>query len=211
MPLFLGVEGLTGSGKSTQAHLLASALRSRGLAVTETREPGGTPIGDRLRELILNPASPDATPLPTVFMLSASRAEHVAEVTRPALERGEVVSCDRFSESTRAYQGFGLGVPIEKVEDSTSIAVQAVRPRPVIYIAVPAYVGIERLDTRGAQDRIDAQTRAFHERVRDGYFELMRREPDRWVCIDGNRPPGEVHRSVLAVVDRLLERVPDAV
>jgi dTMP kinase len=206
MPLFITFEGPDGSGKSTQARLLATYLRARGCPVTETREPGGTPMGERLRELFLSPESPSATPLAMTFLLSAARTQHVTEVIEPALRRGHIVVCDRFADSTLAYQSFGEGVALDDVLELTRIATRGVRPDVSIFVDIPPEIGLERVDRRGARNRLDAQALAFHRRVHDGYIQLIRRAPARWICVDGAEPPDAVHRDIVAALEPMLER-----
>lgn len=211
MPLFISFEGPDGSGKSTQARLLAEALRQRRVAVTETREPGGTELGERLRNLILDPLAPDAAPLTMTLLLSASRSQLVADVICPALRRGHIVIVDRFADSTIAYQSFGLGVPRETVEAVTAIATGGVLPDVRVYVDVPAELGLQRVSERGARNRLDVQTLAFHQRVREGYLQLIREAPHRWIVIDGVGSPQTVHAAVMSAIDPLLESVADAV
>jgi len=206
MPLFISLEGPDGSGKSTQARLLVDALRRRGLAVTESREPGGTELGDRIRELVLHPEAPPATPLVMAFLLSASRSQLVSEIVAPALLEGRTVVVDRFADSTVAYQSFGLGVPREIVETLTGIATGGVLPDIRVYIDVPADLGLERVASRGDRNRLDAETLTFHERVRGGYLQLISEEPHRWICVDGAASPPLVHCSIMAALEPVLER-----
>lgn len=211
MALFVSFEGPDGGGKSTQARLLAAALRLRGYRVTETREPGGTPLGERLRDVILNPESPPATPLAMTLLLSAARAQLVHDVIKPALHSGGIVIADRFADSTVAYQAFGLGLNLDTVRDLTHIATEGLQPDIVLYVDVLPEVGLGRVATRTEWNRLDAQNREFHERVRQGYLQLARDDPDRWIVIDGNAPAEAVHRTVLRAIDPLLSRVPNAV
>jgi dTMP kinase len=211
MPLFIAFEGLDGGGKSTQARLLAEALRQRGYAVTETREPGGTALGEGIRGLLLEPDAPPATPLAAAFLLSAARAQLVSEVIAPALARGEVVIADRFADSTVAYQAFGYGLDQEGMVRLVAIATGGLRPDVVVYIDVEPGVGLQRVEARGAGNRFDAETLAFHRRVRQGYRQLAALEPGRWVTVDGAESPDLVHRAVLRALEPFLTRVAEAV
>jgi dTMP kinase len=206
MPLFITFEGPDGSGKSTQARMLADYLRAGGHPVIETREPGGTPIGERLRELFLSPEAPAATPLAMTFLLSAARSQHVTEVIVPGLRQGHSVISDRFADSTVAYQSFGEGVALEDVLELTRIATGGVEPDVSIFVDIPPEIGLQRVDQRGARNRLDSQTLAFHRRVRDGYSQLIRRDPARWICVDGTASPTTVHQDIVAALAPMLER-----
>lgn len=211
MPLFISFEGPDGSGKSTQTRRLASALRRRGFPVTETREPGGTPLGDRIRELLLDPHSPPATPLTMTLLLSASRSQLVTEVILPAIRAGHIVIADRFADSTVAYQSFGLGVPRSAVERITEIATQGVRPDVRVYVDVPVEVGLERVAARGERNRLDEWEIAFHQRVRDGYRELIHENAEGWLQIDGADSPERVHAAIMRELTPFLENQAAAV
>jgi len=204
MSLFISFEGLDGSGKSTQAVMLAAELRARGLPVLETREPGSTPLGERLRELILDPGSPAPTPRAMALLLSAARAQLVEEVIRPALESGATVITDRFADSTIAYQSFGLGLNRDALEELTSFTTTGLRPGRVILVDIAPEIAMQRSKNRGDRDRLDAQTLAFHRRVRDGYQYLAAGEPERWRRVDGAQSVENVHRCVLVAVEPIL-------
>ncbi len=204
MSLFISFEGLDGSGKSTQAVMLAAALRACDRLVLETREPGGTPLGERVRELILDPSSPAPTPRAMALLLSAARAQLVEEVIRPALELGTTVITDRYADSTIAYQSFGLGLNREALEAITSFTTTGVRPDRVILVDIEPETAMQRSKNRGRRDRLDAQTLAFHRRVRDGYEFLAAREPQLWSRVDGAQSVETVHRCVLAAVEPIL-------
>ncbi|HEX8919593.1 MAG TPA: dTMP kinase [Chloroflexota bacterium] len=211
MPLFISFEGPDGSGKSTQAHLLARVLQSRGLRVVETREPGGTPLGERVRDVALNPHSPPATPLALAFLMSAARAQLVAEVIAPALADGQVVISDRYADSTAAYQGFGLGVDLLDIRELTRIATGGISPDVIVYVDIPVELGLERVAARGFANRLDEQTLAFHRRVRDGYQTLARQEPRRWLVVDGAANELTVHQRVMHSLEPFLNEIMDPV
>lgn len=168
--------------------------------MTVTREPGGTPLGDELRRLILDPAVPSATPLVMALMLSASRAQLLHDVISPALARGDVVIVDRYADSTVAYQAFGSGLPLQAVETLTSVATGGLRPDMTIYLDVSPDVGLKRLQARGDPNRLDAETLDFHRRVRAGYEYLIAHDPGRWVRIDGSLDSEQVHSQVVTAV-----------
>ncbi len=204
MPLFISFEGPDGSGKSTQAKMLAEALRARGLGVVETREPGGTPLGEGIRNLILDPASPEMSPLAMALLMSASRAQLLREIILPALGGGKIVIVDRYADSTLAYQSYGLGLDAEVVRNMTAIATDGVQPDVTVYVDVPVEVGLERVAARGMGNRLDAKTVAFHQRVRSGYLDMVQQDPERWFQINGAAHPDQVHREIMALLERHL-------
>jgi dTMP kinase len=204
MGLFVTFEGPDGSGKSTQARMLAAALRGRDYRVTETREPGGTPMGERVRELILGPASPDGSPLTIAFLLSAARAQLVVDVIEPALRAQHIVVCDRFADSMVAYQGYGLGLDLDTVRTLVGIAVQGVYPDISIYVDVEPEVGLARCRTRGEPNRLDRAAVEFHRLVREGYLGEIAREPERWIAVNGDAPPESVHDAILRQLEPFL-------
>jgi dTMP kinase len=197
---FVTFEGIEGSGKSTQLKLLAERLGERAVV---TQEPGGTEIGRALRQVLLDPASHALTPVAELLLYFADRAQNVAEVVRPGLEAGRVVLCDRFVESSLAYQGYGRGLPKDAILRLADLATGGLRPDLIVLLDVPLEVGLGRVGRRGAHDRLESEERAFHERVRRGYFELMAREPDRWLRLDGSAAPEPVFELLWAT---LLER-----
>jgi dTMP kinase len=197
--LFLTIEGIEGSGKTTQVERLGHALGALGREVRTTREPGGTPAGRRIRELLLHGDEPIA-PWTELFLILADRAEHVAALIRPALERGEIVLCDRFSESTLAYQAYGRGLPLATVRAAETAARQGLKPHLTIVLDCPVEVGLERTrKRRGAAgaDRFESEAETFHERVRSGFLELAREDAARIVVVDGSHDPDEVHTEIL--------------
>jgi dTMP kinase len=197
---FVTFEGIEGSGKSTQLKFLAERLGERAVV---TQEPGGTEIGRALRQVLLDPASHALTPVAELLLYFADRAQNVAEVVRPGLEAGRVVLCDRFVESSLAYQGYGRGLPKDAILRLADLATGGLRPDLIVLLDVPLEVGLGRVGRRGAHDRLESEERAFHERVRRGYFELMAREPDRWLRLDGSAAPEPVFELLWAT---LLER-----
>lgn len=210
MSLFVTFEGPDGSGKSTQARLLAAALRARGHAVVETREPGGTLVGERIRDILLHPSGPPITQLTEALLLNASRAQLLAEVIVPALGRGEIVLCDRYADSTLAYQAYGRGMDEEVIRDLQAIATNGVLPNLTVYVDIEPETGQARTAARGAQNRLDGLDIDFHRRVRAGYRALAAAEPERWLVVDGNDSPEDIHRAILQRVDRVLKEVTNA-
>ncbi|HVB68775.1 MAG TPA: dTMP kinase [Acetobacteraceae bacterium] len=195
---FITLEGGEGAGKSTQARLLAQALRDAGQAVAETREPGGAPGAEALRELLLH--GPTAfVPEAETLLHFAARAEHLARTIRPALAAGRWVVCDRFADSTMAYQGYGLGV--DRAMIATLTALLETKPDLTLVLDVSAATASARLAGRGrAADRYEALDPAFHERVRQGFRDIAAAAPERCVTIDADPAPHAVHAAVLAAV-----------
>lgn len=209
--MFFTIEGIEGGGKTTQVALLAEALRRARLSVRVTREPGGTELGQRIRDLLLHSAA-DVGRLAELFLLLADRAEHVESMIRPALGAGEIVLCDRFSDSTLAYQAFGRELPLDRVRAVESIARQGLQPDLTFVLDCPVTLGLERTRRRrGAEiaDRFESENLGFHERVRQGFLSLAREDQGRMRVIDGSRPAEDVHREILAAsAERLAIEVP---
>jgi dTMP kinase len=208
---FVSLEGPDGAGKSRAAGRLIEHLRARGHDVTLTREPGGTRLGEQIREILLSDSPIERSPQADALLFNAARSQLVEEVIAPALERGEVVVCDRFGGSTLAYQGYGAGVDLTALREVESFATQGTQPDLVLLLDVPVSVGLAR---RGQGDpsqltRFEDQSRhdeAFHQRVRHGYRELAEADPERWRIVDANREPEAVDADVFRVVDEFLER-----
>ena len=204
--LFITFEGGEGAGKSTQAARCAEHLSSRGLEVVVTREPGGTPTAERLREMLLD-GGIELAPLEQVLLLYAARHNHVERVIRPAVERGAVVICDRFSDSTRSYQGAAGGVSAETIESVESLVLQGFGPDLTLVLDMPVDAGFERVRSRGeAADRFEAADRSFHESLRRGFLEIARREPERCRVIDAARGIEAVWTDVRDAVEARLSR-----
>lgn len=197
---FITLEGIEGCGKSTQARLLAETLGPDALL---TREPGGTALGRSIRELLLHRQGP-MEPAAEVLLYFADRAQHVAEVIRPALAAGRSVVCDRYVDSTYAYQGFGRGLPLPLLRHAWRLATGGLVPDLTLFVDVPVQLGLQRIGQRGSLDRLEGETRAFHERVRDGYLALIAEEPERWVALDGTGAESEVAARVQAAVAQRL-------
>lgn len=209
MGLFITFEGPEGSGKSTQARLLAEALKAKGIRVLCTREPGGTAIGEKIRGILHDVRNTAMLPLTEILLYSASRAQHVGEVIRPALARGEVVICDRYAESTLAYQGYGRGLDLEMLRQITTFATGGLRPDLIVYLDLDVQEGLERKRRdqqagRGEWNRMDQEEIAFHRRVRQGYLKMAQEEPTRWLVLDATQPVAVLHQTVCNRVLRLL-------
>jgi dTMP kinase len=207
---FITFEGIEGSGKTTQISLLADYLVAAGRSVRLTREPGGTPIGDQVRKILLDPANAALDPRAELLLYAAGRAQHLAEFIRPALEGGAIVLCDRFSDATYAYQGHGRGLDLELIGDLDRLVTGGMRPDLTILLDIDASKGLARARGRnsrhglGAEARFENEHLPFHERVRRGYLELARREPGRFRVVDASRQPEAVHREVRQLVEERL-------
>jgi dTMP kinase len=206
---FVTIEGPDGSGKSTQAARLAASLRSAGRAVCLTREPGGTAVGERIRGVLLGLSGEQHAPLTDAFLFNAARIQHVAEVIRPALERGDIVVCDRFADSTLAYQGYGSGADLATLRELEQAVIGTVRPDLTILLDLPVAVGLARRlrGPAGEVSRFEADPAfdvAFHERVRAGYLEMARDEPARWRVVDADGSADGLAARVLRVVEEAL-------
>lgn len=207
--MFITFEGPDGSGKTTQIALLGEYLTEQGYAVCLTREPGGTPIGEQIRAVLHDRANREMVPRAELLLYSASRAQLVDEVIRPALAAGQIVLCDRFYDSSLAYQGYGHGLDLEALRQITAFATGGLRPDLTLYIDIEPQVGLSRRQRDGSAEwnRLDALALEFHERVREGYRRLMAAEPERWVCVDGNRPIEAIQEEIRTLVlERLAQR-----
>lgn len=203
--LFVTFEGPDGAGKTTQIRLLAEALRERGLAVTRTREPGGDVVGERVRDLLLH-AGPDEIRAETELLLfAAARVQNVSGIVRPALESGQVVLCDRFTDSTVAYQGHARGLALDFIEQVNRFATGGLVPDRTFLLDLPPAAGLAR-QRAGEQDRLDSEDLAFHERVRAGFRERAARAPERIVVLDAARPVDSLAKDILADILPLLGR-----
>jgi dTMP kinase len=204
--LFVSFEGGEGSGKSVQAQRLADALRARRRDVVLTREPGGTPAGERIREIVLHAQEIALSPEAQVLLYSTARAQNVRDVILPALEAGKVVIADRFFDSTLAYQGYGHGVPLERIRDVTALACGDLVPDRTFLLDLPVDVGLGRSGWRARNkwDRFEVLDSAFHERVREGYLRLAVAEPTRWVALRAERDEAAIAADVLREVEALL-------
>lgn len=211
--MFITFEGIEGSGKTTQQRRLAAALEAAGRTVVVTKEPGGTPLADRIRALLLDSQSV-IDPIAEVFLFAASRRQHTTEVIEPALVRGEVVLCDRYTDSTLAYQGFGRVIDLDRLRALNRWATNELAPRLTLLFDLPEEEGLRRARSRNAtatndEGRFEAEDLRFHRRVREGFLALAVAEPERFIVIDGNGDADEVHRRMTAALrDRAPELLP---
>jgi dTMP kinase len=206
--VFITLEGPEGSGKTTQIPLLVDWLCGQGYQVELTREPGGTDIGNQIRDVLHDPrnAAMDATA--EILLYSADRAQHVAQRVRPALAAGKIVVSDRYYDSTLAYQGYGRGLDMEMLRTITAFATGGLRPDLTLYLDIAPEEGLERRRANGGEwNRLDAETLDFHRRVRAGYMALIDREPARWVVIDAAKSVEEVQEEIRAKVRMRLGQV----
>lgn len=211
---FITFEGLDGTGKSTQVRKLAAALRKLGHKVVETREPGGTPTGERIRRVLLDSETAGLSPQAEMALMFASRAQHIAEVIEPALERGDIVLCDRFTDSTEAYQGSGRRLGSAAVLELHRVLCGDLQPDLTILLDSNPAASVSRARRRnrraargqGDENRFEQETRAFFVRVREGYFAIAKRERQRVLVIDASGTPGQTHRRILEAVQHKLKR-----
>ncbi len=201
MSLFVSFEGPDGAGKSTQITLVSERISRAGHDVVETREPGGTPLGERVRSVLLDPGDHEIVPRAEALLMTAARAQHVDEVIRPALERGAIVLCDRFVDSTLAYQGAGRGLPQDELTAMQEFALQGIHPDIVILLDIPSDEGIQRRHGSGVPlNRLDQDNSTFHERVRSWYVQAALDDPARWVVFDARRSPEDLADDVAETI-----------
>ncbi|MCC9078428.1 dTMP kinase [Litorilinea aerophila] len=198
MGLLITFEGPEGSGKSTQIRLLAQALADQGLPVLTTREPGGTAIGNAIRALLLDPVHSEMSPRAETLLFTAARAQLVDEIIRPALAAGQIVLCDRYADSTLAYQGYGHGQSLEELRRLNQYATGGLQPDLTIYLDLDPELGLARKQAGAQQEwnRMEEQALDFHRAVRQGYLALAAQEPGRWLVIDATRPVDWVQRAI---------------
>jgi len=201
--LFITFEGIEGCGKSTQAKLLHEYLVSKGLPCILTKEPGGTRLMQRVRELLLDAKTKGLDARAELFLYLADRAQHVKEIIKPALQAGKIVISDRYGDATIAYQGAGRNLPLQEVKHLNKIATGGLIPDITIIIDMPVIDALERIKSR---DRMERESVDFHKRVRAQYLELARLEPERIKVLDGTKSIDEIHTEVKKYVDELLSQ-----
>ena len=208
---FITFEGVEGSGKTTQIQLAGEFLREKGLPVIMTQEPGGTPLGERIREILLNQAGYEISGEAEVFLFAAARAQHTDKLILPALEKGQVILCDRFSDATIAYQAYGRGLPLDAVREICRLASRGLSPRLTLLFDLPVEKGLERAFCRIAgrkedsrEDRFELEHLDFHHRIREGYLTIARQEPGRVKIIDASRDIESTRREVRSILSSFL-------
>jgi len=211
---FITLEGVEGSGKTTQATLLCDYLRSQEIGVVETREPGGTDLGEKARRILLAPADSAPAPIAELLLFLAARAQLVAEVLIPALDKGNWVVCDRFCDATLAYQGYGRGIEIAAIEKLNEMATNALKPDLTALLDLDIGIGIRRAVAAknefardGAGDRMEKEDEDFHGRVREGYLRIAEAEPGRIKVVPVTGSIEDVHRILVSLVEPFLVKV----
>jgi dTMP kinase len=202
--MLITLEGPDGSGKTTQIHRLYDRLVAAGYAPLLTREPGGTPIGDQIRDVLHSLDNHDMVDTTEILLYSASRAQLVAQVIRPALAEGRLVLCDRYADSTMAYQGYGRQLDLDALRVITQFATGGLKPDLTILLDVDVETGLRRKKAAEEWNRMDQQALDFHQRTREGYHALAAAEPDRWVTVDASGPVNQVADRVWQVVAKRL-------
>lgn len=210
---FITIEGLDGCGKSTQLKKLARALRLRGIDVVTTREPGGTPTAEKIRGVLLDSRTSGLSPWAELALMFASRAQHIEELILPSLEHGKFVLCDRFTDSSEAYQGAGRGLGVEPIHQLHQTLCQGLQPDLTILMDSDVHSSVERARRRNDakkkprsadENRFEQENRKFFERVRQGFAAIARREPERVAEVDARRSIGAVHADILKIVQQRL-------
>ena len=209
MSLFVTFEGPDGSGKTTQIRLLRAYLEEKGYPICQTREPGGTSIGDQVRQVLHDPANAEMRATTEILLYSASRAQLVEEVIRPALACNQIVLCDRYAESTLAYQGSGRQLDLDVLGTVTAFATGRLRPDLIVYLDIPVEEGLHRKrrahETEDDElNRMDQQAVDFYQRVRRGYLRLAEEEPDRWLIVDARQPVEAIQQVIRKKASALL-------
>ena len=202
---FITIEGIEGTGKSTHMERLVRRIREAGHDVQTAREPGGTPTGELIRDVVLGHAEEPVPDIAELLLMFASRSLLVENLVRPALAKGTWVVCDRFVDASRAYQGGGRGIPMERVNQLAGWVLGDLRPDLTILLDAPVEIGMARAGSRGNPDRLDIEKADFYTRVRDTYLALARQHPDRWVVVDASGELDDVRAAMDAVAERVLK------
>jgi dTMP kinase len=212
LSLFITFEGVEGSGKTTQIERLKKYLTRKGILCRVTREPGGSPIGEKIRKILLNPDHHEMIPMCELLLYEAARAQHVTEVIRPFLKKGGVVLCDRFSDATLTYQGYGRGINLKWIKWLDHLSTQGIKPDITFLLDCPSEVGLKRALQRNRtlkqerEERFEREEIQFHQRVRKGYLTISKKESDRMKVIDTREGEKKVFERICKIVDNLLIR-----
>ena len=198
--MFITFEGPEGSGKSSQLPALASFIVSRGYDVVSTREPGGTRIGNQIREILMRMDNTELHPRTEILLFQAARAQLIEEMILPSLAEGKVILCDRYGDSTLAYQGYGHGLDVDRLKMILEFATSGLKPDLTILLDVDVMVGLKRKKAKEEWNRMDAFELSFHERVRKGYHELVSQEPARWKIVDASQSQEQVQEDIRQIV-----------
>ena len=204
MSLFITFEGSEGCGKSTQAKALWRKLTHLGISAELTHEPGGTALGNQLRHILKRRRQVEISPTAELLLFAACRIQLVTEVIRPSLQQNKVVICDRFADSTIAYQGYGRGLNLEVIKKINELATEEIKPDLIILLDIPTQKGLGRKQSK-MNDRFEAEDIAFHNRVRGSYLKLASEEPERWLVIDATLPRARIGKIIWDKVNHLLE------
>ena len=200
MGLFILFEGVEGCGKSTQVRALQRRLSKLGVPVLTVKEPGSTSIGRVARKLLKHRLEIEINPVTELLLFAVARSQLVTEIIRPALERDQIVICDRYSESTLAYQGYGRGVDLETIHTINTIATGGLRPDLIILPDIDVHEGFKRKGAKQTNDRFEREEISFHQRVRQGYLEMARAEPNRWLVLDATQPRKKINDAIWEIV-----------
>lgn len=200
---FITVEGIEGVGKSTNIEFIAGLVESAGHAVLRTREPGGTPMAEAIRDLLLDHGHEPVPDVAELLLFFAARSLHLQNAIRPALERGTWVICDRFTDASRAYQGSGRGLDLSMIDRLADWVQGGLEPDLTLLLDAPASIGMARVGERGRTDRLESEQSSFYARVRQGYLDLARANPSRFHVVDATRPIDEVQADIRQAMERL--------
>ena len=210
LPLFVTFEGVEGSGKTTQIRRLKRYLTRKGISCVVTREPGGCPISEKVRKILLSPEHREMTPVTELFLYEASRAQHVRETISPFLKEGTTVLCDRFSDASIAYQGYGRRIDVDLVESLNRLSCQGIKPDITFLLDCPPDTGLKRALERNRmlkqerEGRFELEKVQFHRRVRQGYLFLAKKEPSRVKVIDTRQGEEKVFKKICAIIDEII-------
>lgn len=203
--LFITLEGPEGAGKTTNRTWLAEQLEAMGHSLVLTREPGGTPLAEQIRDLLLDCNDEPVATDTELLLMFAARAQHLHQIIRPALEAGQIVLCDRFTDASYAYQGAGRGVPEQRIAQLEQFVQGELRPDLTLLFDLPVEVGMQRAQARGRLDRFEQEQHDFFQAVRQGYLQRAALEPQRFIVLDASRPLTEVQQQLAVVLQRIKE------